>query len=251
MVKLKDKQNILSNNLEKLTLEIENEVKNAIQEPPPDQRFHPIEKLREKAAIEAREGINQYKTLIEKGMTAITDTLIDMKRDEDAAAITEWFTNNTDKINDLVTSESKELETTTLEEIIDFPRENLIAMHDAVTHLLEEKKYDEAIAGITVCLQINSTLSPLWTTYGLILQARENHDGALYVFQIASILDENNPYILAHMARSWIILGHEVEAQQCVKEVEAYCEAHHEFQELANYCKELTLWIEKQKGNKK
>lgn len=240
-------EEILSNKLAKLCEEIENDVRKSIAEPPPEQRFISVNMLRDKAALEAREALTQMQGLVAKGLAAIISTLKEEggEKAEQADEILEWFNDNAEYVSEFMDLKDEELGNKTLEEVLDFPRDYLNAMHKAASKLLQEQRYDEALAAIMVCIQFNSLLSPLWFTYGLILQARGDQEPAIYVFNVAAILDEGNPYIYAHMARSWIVLGEWLSAYDEIQKAKEICQQHPEYTDLIVYCKELEEWMEK------
>lgn len=247
MAKLENPEKVLSERMDKLCHDIEEEVKKSIEEPPPENRFESVKLLRERAALEVREGIKSLQMILDKGMQAVVYALTELKKEDELQEILDWFDNNMDKVNDFLNSQDPDQGGKTIEEQLDFPRKHIISMHDAATFLLNEKKYDEALGAITICLQFNPALSPLWFTYGSILQNRGDQEAALYVFQMAAILDEQNPYIPAHMARSWIALDDWPNAELAVQEAKALCQNFPEYLDLLKYCDELEDWMKKNK----
>lgn len=237
----------LTENLNKLSLQIEEEVKNSITELPPENRFITLQMAKDRAALEVREGLHRLQEMLDKGLKAIIDALTALKKDAEQEAILNWFDNNIDQINDFLNVDESALESKTPEEILNFPRENLISMHEAATYLLQQKKYNEALSAMALCLQFNPTLAPLWFTYGSILQEMNEHEAALYVFQMAAVLDDTNPYTLLHMARCWIAINQWDEAKECLEEAKKLCHAFPEYTDLLTYCTELEEWMKKNK----
>lgn len=247
MAKLENPEKILSERMDKLCHEIEENVKKSIEEPPPEKRFESVKMLREKAALEVREGLKALQEILDKGLKAVIDALTELKKEEEVRELLDWFENNMDKIDEFLAKRDEGAESKTIEEQLDFPRKHIISMHEAATYLLQQKKYDEALGAITICLQINPALSPLWFTYGTILQNRGDQEAALYTLQMAGILDEQNPYIPAHMARSWIALNDWSSAEASVKEAKSLCQNFPEYIDLLKYCDELEAWMKKNK----
>lgn len=235
---------MLSEKLAKVCQDIENDVRKSIPEPPPEQRFISVKQKRDKAGLEIREAMLQLQTLLAKGMTAIIEALNTQKKEEQAEEILNWFTDHADSIGSYMDSKDESLGNRTLQEVLKFPPQLLAAMHQAAIYLLNEHRLDEAIAAMTVCLQINSTLSPLWFTYAQILQSREDQEAAIYAFNVAAILDEENPYIYAHLARSWIALGEWQQALDTLGKAKTVCDTHPDYTDLTTYIKELEEWMD-------
>lgn len=251
MVDINKSEKILTEKLAKLCQEIEDDVKKSIAEPPPEQRYISVDMLRNKAALETREALSQLQGLMAKGLTAIINTLRANDKSEQADKILDWFGDNAENIAKFMDAKDESLGERTLEDVLKFPRKSLNAMHEAAKQLLKEQRYDEALAAINICLQINATLQQLWFTYGLILQARGDQEPAIYVFNVAAIMDEENPYIYAHMARSWIVLGEWQIAFDTIQKAKEICKEHAEYTDLIAYCQELEEWMDKyQKENK-
>lgn len=248
MARMENPEQILSKRMDALCHDIEESVKNSIDEPPPEKRFESVNMIREKAVLDVRESIQALEKILNIGIQSIIFALTELKKEEELRDLLGWFENNMDQIASNSSNEDPDLDSKTAEEQLNFPRKHIIAMHDAATYLMNEKKYDEALAVIAICLQMNPTLSPLWVTYGLILQNRGDHEAALYIFQMAAVLDEQNPYIKAHMARSWIILGNREDAELCVQEAKSLCQNFPEYSDLLQYCTDLESWMQKNQG---
>lgn len=244
MPSLDKSADLITEKLAKLCQQIEDEVKKSIEEPPPEQRFISVKLKRDQAVAETREALYAMQVLMAKGIKAIYTSLVDMGKQQEVDQIADWFTNNSENITAYLDSKNESMGDKTMEEILHFPRQYLIHMHEAATYLLGKNRFEESLMALSFCLQINPLLPTLWTTYGITLQHYDQQQ-AINAFTIASDLDEENPYIHCHKARSLIALGKRAKAIESIKQAKEICEKKPEYTEIKTYCNELEEWMKK------
>lgn len=235
-----DSDDLISKELEIIQNKVKKDAEDKIVTPPPERRFDPITTLKQKAGLEVQEEFNSLKLLTEQGLKAILDTLNEMGKKEEGETIIAWFKSHPDDILKFIKDKKVSLESSA-EQQLDFPRSSLISMYEAAQYLFKKQQYEDALAAISVCLQFNFTLSPLWFTYGRIFQEMENHNMALYAFQIAIVFDDENPLAYAYMARSWMALAEWQHAEKAL--ADARSRAIGKFADDNAFCDELETWM--------
>lgn len=240
MATIQNPQELINNQLDLLYQRIKRDVEKAISAPSPENPFESVKAIREKTYLQVQETLAALQKILDKGLHIIVDTLTEQRKDKEKEAILSWFESNIEKIVSVINEESAD--DRPLSEKLNFPDGCFEAMFNVAQYLYSNHRYDEALSAIVVCLQLNSTLSPLWFIYGCVLQNKEEQEAALYAFEIASMFDEENPYIFANAARSWIALGNWTKADECIEQTLSFCKDNPEYPDLVNYCNELKSW---------
>jgi len=221
-------------------------VEKSVLAPPPDKAFESLALLRKKAVLEAKNEIHAVNASIDKGAIYILEYLKKHSPDQ-FEQLTAWFMQNTDIMINSFASEATSDEEESLAHKINFPPELLNLMYTTACKLFDLKDYDKAAAAITVCIAFEPLIYDLWFAYGSFLQAKHDDVGALYAFQMAQILDDENPSVYAYMAISWLALSKPDEARQSIRTALDHCKDKEGYEDFKDYCYGLHAYCDKQK----
>lgn len=86
-----------------------------------------------------------------------------------------------------------------LQDIFGFSDETTAEFYDAAKNVLEQKRFTDAIDAFVFLTTINPYISDFWTGLGLAQQNNNDHDAALFSYNVAFTIEEGEiyPYILA------------------------------------------------------
>ena len=215
----------------------------AVEELPPGKMLTPLDILQGQAAKDVKQGVEGVQKMFIDGLSAIKSAV--PARDESGFKELEgWISDHTEDIVKHAQAH-EENKGETLQKKLNFPSKYLGLMYQSVVGLSSRGMYKEAIEAITVCITLNPTLYDFWFLYGAILQKMKEHEFALITLQMAAGLEEQNPYPIAYMAKSWGDLKEWDEAKAALKVAQELCGRSGQFDEIKEYCHTLNESIEK------
>lgn len=237
----------LASQLELYHKEIIDKARKSIDFPPPEQRLNPVKVLEDKAALEAEQGLQSLQNFINKGLNALFTALQEQNQEEKIQKMMSWFEIHENQIADLLQKGEKAFShqnDDSIERQLGFPKDFLETMYQACTYHFLKENYEDALSVILICLLFNGTIYEFWLTFGNILQKKEDMEGALYGYQIASLFKENDPKLYINMALAWISLKNWDSAEQALNKALEICQTG-EDAELDAYCHTLKDWLDR------
>jgi len=223
-------------------------IESSVLPPPPERAFESIATLRKKAVLEAKNEMKAINGSLETGVTCILEHLKEHSP-EQFEELSSWFMQHTDAMIDCLKADDTSSNDESLAQKLSFPQELLNNMRQAAQHFFDEKEYDKAAAAMTVCIAFDGKIFEFWLFYGSILQANHDDVGALYAFQVAQSFDIANPSVYAYMAKSWVAISMQEEAQQCIMSALDCCKDLDGYEDFRDYCYALHAYSKKQMKN--
>jgi len=214
--------------------ELEGNAKKAVLIPPEKKLDARYRKEMEREALNKIRGPKQD---FEEGMDIIF-RILRIYAPNAYTQVTAWFAEHLD---DIITSamNDREEENEFLQQKFKIPDRLLEVMYGTVEFLTEARRYEEAVKALMICISLNPTIVDFWMQYGHILQNLQQHESALFAFQMAEMFDAENPTLYAYMAKSWLDLEMPIDADECIDKALALCENEDAFAELVDYCNML------------
>lgn len=232
----------LNDSIEKTTNQIVAAAVSQVDEYPKEQ-FLSFEHRKEKAAINQKQFLDDFNSLLEKGLGAIL-AVLEKQDPSQAEKLVSWLTNHIETVATMNDNDQflKELA---------FPLELLELMYEASLFLLNNNEIDEAHAAISVCLLFSQTHDKIWFTFGDILERKREYEKALYAFQMAIVLNQKNPFSHSHQARLFALLEIWEPALESIEKVSQLVVGREmEYRELIDYCHLLMQAIESKREKK-
>jgi len=208
--------------------------------PLPENALESAESLKIKKTLEIKEESKNFSKSLDIGLGSIIQALNDQDKSDEADDIIDWFEEHLDRMANIT---PEEIEKESFGKIMNFPLSYLFLMHQAITHLIDLEKYEEAQGALTFCLLLNATIPEIWFTNGVVLQKMNKHEEAIYAFGIADALNtKEDPYIYAHMARSLMTFKLWQEAEEFLVKAVNLCQENDA--ELLVYSQNLIKFCE-------
>ena len=240
----KEKAEALQKQIDVICEETMDKAREAVQELPPKQKaLSSLKVMQDQAANEVKKEIELTQKTLADGFSVIEGVLADQNK-PGLEELKKWFAEHE---NDFI-QHAKEEQEITLQRKLKLPFKHLGLMYQSAAYLYGREMYKEAVKAMAVCIALNPTIYDFWFLYGSILQKMKEHELSLVILQIAAGLEENNPYPIAYMAKSWVDLENWTEAAASLKEAKTLCNKSHEFDEVKEYCQSLSTFITKKQG---
>jgi type III secretion system low calcium response chaperone LcrH/SycD len=108
----------------------------------------------------------------------------------------------------------------------------LTRYYQVATHLIEEKKWDDARDAFLFLTFLNSMVHNFWIGLGAVEQSTHNYEKALSVYMMAELIDPENPVAYANSFQCSIAIGEIDYAERCWKKAFDCCGDKPEWVEL-------------------
>lgn len=226
----------LKDSREKATDKLVAQAVSLVDEYPKEQPLS-FENRKKKAAFDQRKILQDYQSQIEKGISYVL-AVLNEKEPSQAEKLISWFLNHTEDLTNLNN------EGQSLEQLV-FPLELLEQIYHVSLTLLENNAIEEAYDVISVCLLFSQSHDQIWFTLGEILERKREYEKALYAFQMAIVLNSENPLSHCHQARLFTLLELWDAALESVEKANILlAKSTLEYTQLRDYCRSLVQIIE-------
>ena len=211
----------------------------------PPNPLESLEHKKKRLVAKAHQELNRSREVLSKGWKAILDMSREEKWDKLDNWI-EWFQFKDLNVTDVMQEPDLEQQEAKLLEQMQLPHDYLKQMYHVGVVLYQKKRHEEAADVVSLCLLFNPNVYQLWFLLGLIQHEQQHYAKALLAYQSAIVCEDKNPYPYLNMAKAWMALNDQSEAEESLTAATELCQSETKYAPLVPVCKALQQHIHRQ-----